>query len=84
MNALMHTAKASLLTLLLLGTAGCSKGPTVSPVPAPSTASAETLPVMPKVEATPVELKPITRAGLAEEIGRHKGKVVLVNFWAFL
>lgn len=31
-----------------------------------------------------VEIKNVTKAGLSEEIARHKGKVVLVNFWGFL
>jgi len=29
-----------------------------------------------------VEIKPVTRAGLEQEIERHKGKVVLLNYWA--
>jgi hypothetical protein len=31
-----------------------------------------------------VEIKNVTKAGLSEEIARHKGKVVLLNFWGFL
>ncbi len=31
-----------------------------------------------------LEIKNVTKAGLSEEIARHKGKVVLLNFWGFL
>lgn len=31
-----------------------------------------------------VEIRNVTRAGLSAEIARHKGKVVLLNFWGFL
>lgn len=38
-------------------------------------------PAKPKGQAH-VEIKPVTKAGLEKEIERHKGKVVLLNFWA--
>jgi hypothetical protein len=38
----------------------------------------------PKTELPAVEIKSVTKAGLSEEIAHHKGKVVLLNFWAFL
>jgi hypothetical protein len=53
-----------------------SEGLTVMPQ------SEELLSVMPRSEEAETPLKLVTKAGLAEEIARHKGKVVLVNFWS--